>query len=143
MVGAVGNYVFAVIGRQAVKPRKLTLPENESNGVDGARRGKNGEKKGYTRGKGVRGREVGGTRRSCWSKEYSLPSRWSVAPNGSLRLYLLAPHERGAPAANIRRNPPRFGAHVAPLFRWYNNIDVSLALAHRRRTRIGFRTVHG
>lgn len=75
--------------------------------------------------------------------EYSLLSRWSVAPNGSPRLYLRAPHEKGAPAANIRRNPPRFGAHVAPLFRRHDNIDVSLALADRRRTRIGFRSVHG
>lgn len=34
------------------------------------------------------------------------------------------------PAANIRRKPDRFGAHVAPLFPSHNNIDVSLTVAH-------------
>lgn len=37
MAGAIGNYVFAVIGRPAVKPRKLAFVDRESGVVDGRR----------------------------------------------------------------------------------------------------------
>ena len=39
MAGAIGNYVFAVIGRPAVKPRKLAFVDRESGVVDGRRPG--------------------------------------------------------------------------------------------------------
>lgn len=45
MAGAIGNYAFAVIGRPAVKPRKLAFVDRESGEWSKAVRGKSGKRR--------------------------------------------------------------------------------------------------
>lgn len=79
--GAVGNYVFAVIGRQqAVKAEGNSRPLGTVRADGKSERGGKKEKDE----KMEKGREKE-ARRSCWSREYSLLSRWSPA----LRMVLL------------------------------------------------------
>ena len=63
MAGAIGNYAFAVIGRPAVKPRKLAFVDRESGEWSKAVRGKSGKRRERERDKKEKRRKKGRSER--------------------------------------------------------------------------------